>query len=61
LSEVDTITLALATNDPMRIMEMGLSIAQGIDKIGPERCSMVFAVEQALSREISTGKLELPR
>lgn len=38
----------------MWVMEMGLTMAQGIDMIGPQRCAILLAIEQALSREIDS-------
>lgn len=51
---VERITVALILNEPMWIMEMGCSMAQAIDTIGAERCSLLYAAEQALSREITS-------
>ena len=53
LNQLERITVALVLNNPTWIMEIGLSMAQAIEYLGPERCAMLLAVEQALSLEIT--------
>lgn len=52
---LERLTVALILNEPLWIMEMGCSMAQAIDQIGMERCSILYAAEQALSREITSS------
>ena len=53
LNQIDRIRVALIINNPLWIQEDGLSMAEAVDKLGPETCSMLLAAEQALSREIT--------
>lgn len=57
---LEKLTIALILNEPMWIMEMGCSMAQAIDTIGVERCSVLLAIEQELSREVTSNCSSLP-
>ena len=59
-AHVEKLTVALILNEPLWIMEMNHSLAQAIEAIGVERCAVLWAAEQDLSKELTASASAKP-
>lgn len=55
LSRGEQLAIALILNEPMWIFEIGYTLAEAVDRIGPDWCSMLVRVQATLSMEKDGG------
>jgi hypothetical protein len=56
MSTGERLAVALVLNEPIWIFEMGYTLAEAIDRVGPEWCAMLVRAQALLSVEVDWAR-----